>query len=521
MTDVKSPKFDFNVLDDVRSILIPALASIIILLVAALETVNNELPASANMPVHLVSIFGSIFILSQTTFILLKKKRNEVLYAWTNAILGGIGLGSFGFFADTDIFFLFVLLQALAGMSLSLLYKRGSAYFLILLSSGIYIAGTGWSAFERSGLLQVSSVVAPVVLIETIFQLKQVSQNHLKRLETINKFIQHINSTLETGELMITLNSAMQGALDADTYFIGLVNDGKISLPLFFDDGEYFENVTLDLEGSLSGWVVENQRPLFLRDLRSDLDLEGVQTVLVGKEKTSLSWMGVPMRTTHIDGVLALASYEVNAFDQADLELLSNLAQHTVLALENSFHHAQVEEQARVDSLTSVFNHRSFLEMLAQSLENAEQQGQSLSLIMLDIDYFKQYNDTYGHQLGDLVLTTLCDTIRKHIKNTDFIGRWGGEEFAIALPDANGLIAHKVAIRIQDSLRKIELSDTAHNAIPCPTLSQGISVFPDETRIIDQLIYIADQRLYIAKERGRNQIEPDPSLWEQIQSIKK
>ena len=203
------------------------------------------------------------------------------------------------------------------------------------------------------------------------------------------------------------------------------------------------------------------------------------------------------------------------------MELLSNLAQHAALALDNTVHHKQVEEQSRLDSLTGTYNHRYFLKALQDHIDQASSNGQVISLIMLDIDFFKQYNDSYGHQVGDAILTKLCETIQQYIKRTDFVGRWGGEEFAIALPGAKGDEAHQVAGRIQKSMQNMTIIDPKQVTIPAPTVSQGISVFPDEATEINRFIYLADQRLYVAKGLGRNQIEPDLSHWKDIQSAKK
>jgi diguanylate cyclase (GGDEF)-like protein len=133
---------------------------------------------------------------------------------------------------------------------------------------------------------------------------------------------------------------------------------------------------------------------------------------------------------------------------------------------------------------------------------------------MLDIDFFKQYNDTYGHLVGDEVLTTLCDVVRSHIKNTDAIGRWGGEEFAIALPYTDGKKAMIVAERIRETMASLKLNNEKHGELPVPTISMGIAVFPAETNDIIKLIDLADNRLYIAKKRGRDQVEPAAAFWE-------
>src|ERR1700690_3735717 len=130
---------------------------------------------------------------------------------------------------------------------------------------------------------------------------------------------------------------------------------------------------------------------------------------------------------------------------------------------------------------------------------------------MLDVDHFKQYNDSYGHLVGDEVLTALCRAIKLHIKNVDAVGRWGGEEFVISLPNASSDQTQRVALRIRETMSTLSIQDKEHKTIPFPTVSQGIAMYPMERNDIIELIDLADQRLYIAKERGRNQIEPDPS----------
>lgn len=215
------------------------------------------------------------------------------------------------------------------------------------------------------------------------------------------------------------------------------------------------------------------------------------------------------MQSNSVDGIIAIGSYRPNAFDRADLELLSNLAQHAALALDNTYRHAQVELQARLDSLTGVFNHGYFLKLLQEQVDQALLEKQPLSLIMLDIDYFKQYNDKYGHLAGDEILTTLCNTIKQHIKTSDAVGRWGGEEFVISLPNADADQSQQIAQRIRSTLSNLTIQSQENDSFPIPTISQGIAVLPDEASEVIKLIDLADRRLYVAKERGRNQIEPD------------
>jgi diguanylate cyclase (GGDEF)-like protein len=319
--------------------------------------------------------------------------------------------------------------------------------------------------------------------------------------------------SLDTAQVLSILNASILDTLEADSYFVGTLKGENICLDLMYDEGEFFNGAELPLEGTLSGWVIKNQKELFLPDLRENVQLEGVDIRVVGKQKTSLAWIGVPLKASNITGIMAMASYRPNAFDLGDLELLSSLAQHVTLALDNSVRHAQVEEQARLDSLTGVYNHGYFLSKLAEQAEASLHNRAPLSLIMLDIDYFKQYNDTFGHLVGDQILTSLCAIIKHHIKQADAVGRWGGEEFIISLPNATGEQAMQVAKRIGDSMAILRVEDRNHRTVPVPTVSQGIAVFPAEVEEIYQLIDLADSRLYVAKERGRNQIEPGALHW--------
>jgi diguanylate cyclase (GGDEF)-like protein len=237
-----------------------------------------------------------------------------------------------------------------------------------------------------------------------------------------------------------------------------------------------------------------------------------VEIITIGKDKPTLSWMGVPMRGAHVDGMMAMSSYNPNAFDRSDMELLNNIAQRAALALDNAYHHALVEKQAQLDSLTEVYNHGYFIKIMQQQARACQEQNQPLSLIMLDIDYFKNYNDTFGHLIGDEVLISLCNVIRQHVKNTDAIGRWGGEEFCISLPNTDTQQALQVAQRIRETMSMLKVRNAEQLTIPVPTVSQGIAVFPAETEDITKLIDLADKRLYIAKARGRDQVESAPAL---------
>ena len=460
-------------------------------------------------------IVGSIYLAFY--YILFSASVNKSRFTWSNVIISSATLSTLAFVIPNELDHMLYALVFIASLSTSLISTRAPAYSLVIGFTSIYIISRFNTKLETyDWVIHGSQVIAAFMVIETIQQLKKMAREQINKLEIINELSKQIVSTLDMKQVFTLLNAAFQNALEADSYFIGVVEGEEIRLELLYDGGEYFHNVKLPRRGTFSSWVIDNQRELFLPDLRQKIVLEGVDVVLVGQNQTSLSWVGVPMRGTHVDGIMAIASYQPNAFDRGDVELLFTIAQRAALALDNAHHHAIAEEQARLDSLTHAYNHGYFLKLLNQQAQECLDNQQPLSLIMLDIDFFKQYNDTYGHIVGDEVLVSLCRTIQMHIKSTDAVGRWGGEEFVIFLPNADGIQATQIAQRIRESLAAHKIQNNEHANLPIPTISMGIAVFPTETDQTTKLIDLADNRLYKAKERGRDQIEPTAAFWEEL-----
>ena len=493
-----------------------ALASVFFMVLIILNGLLAK-PAP-NLLMILYGMAGTFYILiynsivARSTFM---RKR----YSWINSMISGTGLGILVYilpFHLKELIHIFIVFGAIVTAIIS---GRYHTYIYLLIVMIVSIFGYLPDTLNAQNFLEyITPFVISIIAVETYLRIKDTAQQHIQRLETINTVSRQLMQSLDTDQVLALLNATILDTIEADTYFIGMLKGEELQLDLFYDDGEFYNGLRVPLEGTLASWVINNQKPLFLPDLRDDVQLDGVKVRIIGKEKTSLSWIGVPLNTANITGVMALASYKPNAFDLADLELLSSLAQHVTLALDNTIRHAQVEEQARLDSLTGVYNHGYFLKRLAEQAKETATAKTPLSLIMLDIDYFKQYNDTYGHLVGDQILNSLCSAIKQHIKQGDAVGRWGGEEFIISLPNATGEQATQVAKRISETMAGLRVEDREHRTVPVPTVSQGIGMFPSEADEIYRLIDLADRRLYVAKERGRNQIEPDASHWSKIQA---
>ena len=160
---------------------------------------------------------------------------------------------------------------------------------------------------------------------------------------------------------------------------------------------------------------------------------------------------------------------------------------------------------ATTDGLTELYNHRYFQEQMILQIANSKRYDSKFSLIMVDIDFFKKFNDIFGHQSGDAVLKQVAAKLKKNVRATDFVCRYGGEEMTIILPNTDSeeafLTAQKLCQVIAEKPFKL-----ANNQESNVTISLGVATFPQEGQTSDELIESADKRLYIAKENGRNQV---------------
>lgn len=160
--------------------------------------------------------------------------------------------------------------------------------------------------------------------------------------------------------------------------------------------------------------------------------------------------------------------------------------------------------RATTDELTGLYNRRAFFESVQKELARVRRSGVGFSLLLMDIDFFKQVNDTYGHAAGDAVLRVLADTLRSTLRVVDVAARMGGEEFAILLPETQENEAHRVAERLRQAIAAAEAHVGVHTIRV--TISIGVAALSANTPDPDTLLHAADEALYAAKARGRDQV---------------
>jgi diguanylate cyclase (GGDEF)-like protein len=212
--------------------------------------------------------------------------------------------------------------------------------------------------------------------------------------------------------------------------------------------------------------------------------------------------LAFPLRVGSSDfGSLVLTS---DSFEADHVETAASLAAQVVVALENARLHRMVERQAMVDSLTGLANRRSLEETLRSELARAARFGDSVCVVLADLDDFKQVNDQYGHAAGDEVLKAFAGALRKTVRESDVAGRWGGEEFALVLPGTDAAGGARLAERARVAIEseRVKMPNGDHCTV---TASFGVASFP-ESHELGEILAAADSALYAAKGEGKNRV---------------
>ncbi|MDZ4159749.1 MAG: sensor domain-containing diguanylate cyclase, partial [Anaerolineaceae bacterium] len=217
------------------------------------------------------------------------------------------------------------------------------------------------------------------------------------------------------------------------------------------------------------------------------------------------SFSGAPINIKgRVVGFINLDSATANFFNQTHAERLMAFAHQAAIAIENAQLHTQVQQMAVMDFLTGTYNRRGFSELSEREMERARRFKRPLALLFLDIDHFKRVNDQYGHMIGDQALQQISLRLVQNLRSIDLFSRFGGEEFAILLPDTDNAAARLTAERLRLS---IEAEPIPTERAPLDlTVSIGVASLEDETPDLRTLIEKADQALYQAKQGGRNRV---------------
>ena len=243
----------------------------------------------------------------------------------------------------------------------------------------------------------------------------------------------------------------------------------------------------------IAGRVFQTGRPMVVDKARED------ELFIEPDSSYVRSIACIPMLVySDVIGVINVTNkLDDTGFSDEDVELLKAVADQAAIAINK----AQLWEMAVTDSLTGLYVRRYFIVKLQEELHRAERYNKGFSIVMADLDRFKNVNDSYGHTAGDRVLKRVATFLQKNIRDVDIISRYGGEEFVFLLPEADKEEAYTVSERLRKKLADLKFDD-----LPSITISLGIASYPDDSEDIDRLIKKADAALYTAKQSGRNKV---------------
>jgi diguanylate cyclase (GGDEF)-like protein len=248
----------------------------------------------------------------------------------------------------------------------------------------------------------------------------------------------------------------------------------------------------------VAGNVFATGEPAWIPDARSSQDF-----LHYGGRRTDVrSFMCVPLVSKGKNiGVLMLNHPEPNAFEPELLPTMRVLASYLAIAIENAEMFGLVKSLAEKDSLTLLYNHGSFHEKLAIELERANRYVRPMAVIILDLDHFKEINDRYGHTTGDRVLALVAGALGAHLRKTDIAARYGGDEFAVILPETDLSSAAVIAERIAEGISNVRL-DIGEGSVISLTASVGYASCAHDAPERGSILNIADRLMYDSKRRG-------------------
>jgi diguanylate cyclase (GGDEF)-like protein/putative nucleotidyltransferase with HDIG domain len=330
-----------------------------------------------------------------------------------------------------------------------------------------------------------------------------------QEVQAVFELTKELGSSLRLDETLSFLDVRLKRIFPYDAIVVYAIRDGKL-LPEFVngDNTRLFASLEIPIGEGLSGWVAQNAMPILNGNPSVEPGYLNDPTVF----STLHSALAVPLDgPSGVAGVLALYSRERDAFTKDQLRIVQAISHKLAMSMENALKFQRAEKSATTDSLTGLPNARSLFLHLDSELARCKREAGPLSILVCDLDGFKQVNDRYGHLQGNQVLQTVAQALRDSCRSYDYVARMGGDEFVIVLPSQKS----------PSLLAKIERFVTVVEEIGrklCPladlSLSVGEASFPGDGQDAEELLAGADRKMYKTKERHKGGLRIRPALLE-------
>ncbi|MBI5963082.1 MAG: GAF domain-containing protein [Chloroflexi bacterium] len=382
----------------------------------------------------------------------------------------------------------------------------GSAMGVPMLREGqlagvVYIQSTPPHAIIPDDLQTLQTLASHLVTAMQKARLYENAHEHLTSMTTLQSVTETVTSSLELGNIFRTVIQLLKETYGYTYVSIYLLNDSTLQLGAQVGYPEELIIREIPVNMGITGRTVRTRQTQFIPNVRAD------PTFLIASYDVE-SEICVPLlKNNNILGVLNIESASNRPLTEKDVDLLMSIANPVALAIDNAHLHARATSLALTDGMTGLFNRRAFDQSLEIELARAKRYGHSLSLIIIDMDSFKIYNDTYGHPAGDERLKAIANIMLDNVRDPDVAARYGGEEFAIILPHTS----KEGAILLAERLREIserqapkELIDRAY--IPGYTISLGVATFPYDGITVPAILRAADNAEMNAKRLGKNRV---------------
>jgi diguanylate cyclase (GGDEF)-like protein len=347
------------------------------------------------------------------------------------------------------------------------------------------------------------------------YQLHQDLYKKFSRFAAVMDLTKEITPIQNFATLLRTILDKSADLLKAEQGSLMLLDDETDDLLLEAKKGlvdGVSEKLRINRGEGIAGKVMERGEAILVENVESDPRIKQKNR----RHYKTRSFVSVPLKIDdRIIGVLNLSDKTTGeVFNEEDLRLIQSFATHAAIVMERNVFYNKTEELKKLtitDPLTGLLNRRYLYERLKDELARCERYGHSLSLLMVDLDGFKYFNDTYGHLFGDKTLKIIAETLLNTVRSMDIVARYGGDEFMVILPETAEALAIDIADRVRDAVasRIVVTTDLDMTSTLPRTLSASIGIvcFPDHGETVELLLENVDKALYRAKNKGKNRIE--------------